>query len=203
MGSVGRQRVQRAVADLPERQRRIIELRFGFDSEPASLETIGKELGLTRERVRQLESDAPARRQLALRGEPASAAVHPPDHHAPADRAMGFCFFNNVVLAARAALASRRQGKYLAFHDALMESKVPLSNQNVFAIAANIGLDVARLKRDMNDPQIATILEHNFALADALHINGTPSFLIGNVLLRGARDLDSMRALVAQARKRG
>jgi len=64
--SVRRQRVQRAVADLPERQRRIIELRFGFESEPASLETIGKELGLTRERVRQLESDALARLQLAL-----------------------------------------------------------------------------------------------------------------------------------------
>jgi RNA polymerase primary sigma factor len=56
--AVRRQRIQRAVADLPERQRRIIELRFGFDGESASLETIGKELGLTRERVRQLESEA-------------------------------------------------------------------------------------------------------------------------------------------------
>ena len=72
--SVRRQRVQRAVADLPERQRRIIELRFGFDSEPASLETIGQELGLTRERVRQLESDALARLQLALGDELVFAA---------------------------------------------------------------------------------------------------------------------------------
>ncbi|HUJ54553.1 MAG TPA: sigma-70 family RNA polymerase sigma factor [Gaiellaceae bacterium] len=72
--SVRRQRVQRAVSELPERQRRIIELRFGFDSEPASLETIGKELGLTRERVRQLESDALARLQLALGDELVFAA---------------------------------------------------------------------------------------------------------------------------------
>ena len=72
--SVRRQRVQRAVAELPERQRRIIELRFGFESEPASLETIGKELGLTRERVRQLESDALARLQLALGDELVFAA---------------------------------------------------------------------------------------------------------------------------------
>jgi RNA polymerase primary sigma factor len=72
--SVRRQRVQRAVADLPERQRRIVELRFGFESEPASLETIGKELGLTRERVRQLESDALARLQLALGDELAFSA---------------------------------------------------------------------------------------------------------------------------------
>jgi RNA polymerase primary sigma factor len=61
-----RQACQRAVADLPERQRRIIELRFGFGGESASLETIGKELGLTRERVRQLESEALHRLQLEL-----------------------------------------------------------------------------------------------------------------------------------------
>jgi DNA-directed RNA polymerase sigma subunit (sigma70/sigma32) len=45
-------------ANLPERERRILELRFGFDGPPASLEAIGKELGLTRERVRQLEASA-------------------------------------------------------------------------------------------------------------------------------------------------
>jgi RNA polymerase primary sigma factor len=72
--SLRRQRVQRAVAELPERQRRIIELRFGFGGEAASLETIGKELGLTRERVRQLESEALTRLQLELGDELASAA---------------------------------------------------------------------------------------------------------------------------------
>ena len=56
--SLRRQEVRRAVADLPERERRILELRFGFDTEPASLEQIGKELGITRERVRQLEAQA-------------------------------------------------------------------------------------------------------------------------------------------------
>ena len=72
--AVRRQRIQRAVADLPERQRRIIELRFGFGGESASLETIGKELGLTRERVRQLETEALTRLQLELGDELASAA---------------------------------------------------------------------------------------------------------------------------------
>jgi RNA polymerase primary sigma factor len=72
--AVRRQRVQRAVAELPERQRRIIELRFGFGGEAASLEAIGKELGLTRERVRQLETEALTRLQLELGDELASAA---------------------------------------------------------------------------------------------------------------------------------
>ena len=48
--------VREALADLPQRERRILELRFGLDGEPQSLEAIGRELGLTRERVRQLEA---------------------------------------------------------------------------------------------------------------------------------------------------
>ena len=50
--------VREALADLPERERRILELRFGLDGEPQSLEAIGAELGLTRERIRQLETHA-------------------------------------------------------------------------------------------------------------------------------------------------
>jgi RNA polymerase primary sigma factor len=53
-----RRSVRQAVATLPERERRIMELRFGFAGEPASLEQIGRELGITRERVRQLEAEA-------------------------------------------------------------------------------------------------------------------------------------------------
>ena len=53
--------VREALAQLPERERRILELRFGIDGEPKSLEAIGAELGLTRERIRQLETQALAR----------------------------------------------------------------------------------------------------------------------------------------------
>src|SRR5213595_313933 len=53
--------VREALAQLPERERRILELRFGIDVDPHSLEAIGKELELTRERVRQLEAQALAR----------------------------------------------------------------------------------------------------------------------------------------------
>ena len=53
--------VREALADLPERERRILELRFGLDGEPQSLEAIGAELGLTRERIRQLETHAIAK----------------------------------------------------------------------------------------------------------------------------------------------
>ena len=64
-----RSAVRRAVAKLPERERRILELRFGFDDrEPISLEAIGTELGITRERVRQLERESLARLERELAG---------------------------------------------------------------------------------------------------------------------------------------
>jgi RNA polymerase primary sigma factor len=66
--SLRRLAVRRAVSRLPERERRILELRFGFDAEPASLEAIGKELGITRERVRQLEAEAFRRLSSTLAG---------------------------------------------------------------------------------------------------------------------------------------
>jgi RNA polymerase primary sigma factor len=56
--AVRRQAVRRALADLPERDRRVLELRFGFEGASASLEEIGRELGMSRERVRQVEQRA-------------------------------------------------------------------------------------------------------------------------------------------------
>jgi RNA polymerase primary sigma factor len=59
--SLRKQGVRKALDALPERERRILELRFGFEGDPWTLEAIGAELGLTRERVRQLEGQALAR----------------------------------------------------------------------------------------------------------------------------------------------
>jgi RNA polymerase primary sigma factor len=59
--AVERQEIRRALASLPARERRVLELRFGFDGEPATLEAIGKELGVSRERIHQLQDDAFAR----------------------------------------------------------------------------------------------------------------------------------------------
>lgn len=105
------------------------------------------------------------------------------------------------VFAARAALASRAQGKYVAFHHALMSAGRSLDPQTVMDIAREAGLDTNTLQRDMGDPEIEAAIGRNFALAEALHLNGTPSFVIGDTLLRGARDLDTLRKLVARARK--
>ena len=64
--SLRRQSIRTALEALPDRDRRIIELRFGFDGEPWTLEAIGRELDVTRERIRQLEHQT-LRRLSALR----------------------------------------------------------------------------------------------------------------------------------------
>ncbi len=59
--SLRRRAVREALTKLPERERRVLELRFGFDGQQQALEAIGRELGITRERVRQLEGEALAK----------------------------------------------------------------------------------------------------------------------------------------------
>jgi len=104
-------------------------------------------------------------------------------------------------LAAHAALAARLQGKYGPFHAALMAIKGPITEEVVYRVAGSTGLDVERLKRDMADPEIDRALSANKALANALDIRGTPGFIIGDHIVRGAIDLDDLKEMVADARK--
>lgn len=103
--------------------------------------------------------------------------------------------------AARAALAAQRQGRYEAFHHALMGAKEKVSEDSVLATAAEIGLDVERLKADMQEPSIQVAIGRNMALAAALRINGTPGFIVGDQILRGAAELTVLQDMIAQARK--
>ena len=102
--------------------------------------------------------------------------------------------------AARAALASQRQGRYEEFHHALMGAKEKVDETLVLATAASLGLDVNRLKSDMQDPAIQATIDRNMALATALRITGTPGFIIGDQIVRGATELNVLQGLIGQAR---
>ena len=104
------------------------------------------------------------------------------------------------VYAAKTALAADRQGKYMAFHRALMSAKGVAAEGLILAIAAKLGLDVARLKADVEDPAIQAAIDRNLALSRALRITGTPSFVVGSEIARGAIDLEAMQALIREAR---
>ena len=103
--------------------------------------------------------------------------------------------------AAIAALASVKQGKHLAFHNALMEFGGKLDSDKIFEIAGSVGVVVARLKQDMEDPAVKKIIERNMALAGALGVRGTPAFVVGNQFVPGAVDADTLRQLIVDARK--
>jgi protein-disulfide isomerase len=102
--------------------------------------------------------------------------------------------------AARAALASRKQRKYVAFHNALMQADGQVTEETVMDIARAIGLDTERLTQDMQDPAVQDAIARNLRLANTLGITGTPSFLIGDHLVPGAVDLATLQDLIARAR---
>jgi protein-disulfide isomerase len=104
------------------------------------------------------------------------------------------------LIAARVALAARKQGKYVAFHDALMSARGRLDEARILSIARGAGLDVAQLKKDMADPEIDRIIARNKALARKLGVTGTPGFVIGDAVVPGAISLEQMKSLVAEAR---
>jgi protein-disulfide isomerase len=103
-------------------------------------------------------------------------------------------------IAARAALAARKQGKYEAMHRALMNLKGQIDETSIMKTAASVGLDVERLKQDMKGHDIDRALKANDDLADALDIHGTPGFVIGNEIVPGAIGVDDMKQLVEAAR---
>jgi protein-disulfide isomerase len=106
------------------------------------------------------------------------------------------------VVASRVALASRNQGKYDAFHKAMMTTKGQIDEATVFKVAGSVGLDVDRLKREMNAPEIQQAIKANLDLAEALDIRGTPGFVVGEEIVPGAVDLGTLKQLIADARKK-
>ncbi len=105
------------------------------------------------------------------------------------------------VIAAHAALAAQRQGKYEAFHAAMMATKGQITEETVYKVAGSVGLDIDRLKQDMSAPDIEQALKANLALANALNIHGTPGFIVGKHIVPGAVELDTLRSMVADARR--
>ena len=103
------------------------------------------------------------------------------------------------VFASKIALAAHRQGKYEPLHLALFESEA-LDEKTVLLAAAKAGLNIEQLQRDAQSTEVAAQLVQNQQLAEALGVNGTPAFVIGNRLLPGALDEERLISLVTTAR---
>ena len=108
------------------------------------------------------------------------------------------------VEAARVAVAVRMQDKtgmkYLEFHQKLLGGRGRADKAQALAVAQEVGLDIARLEKDMAGDEVKTSLEESFKLAEALGLNGTPSYVVGSDVIIGAVGLDALKAKVAAAR---
>ncbi|GGJ15763.1 DsbA family protein [Neoroseomonas lacus] len=106
------------------------------------------------------------------------------------------------VVAARALLAAQRQGKYPAMYDALMSLRGEPTDAVIRSEAERIGIDYAKMRRDMEDPAIQQRLDANIALARTLRIEGTPALIIGETLVPGALPVAQIEQMIAQERRR-
>jgi protein-disulfide isomerase len=107
--------------------------------------------------------------------------------------------------AALIAIASKYQGKYVAVHNALMETPLPLTEAKIKAAAKKAGADWDRIQKDIaaHSEEIEDLLARNDQQAQLLGLQGTPGFIIGNVQSFGGMTLEQLRESVAEARKGG
>lgn len=106
------------------------------------------------------------------------------------------------LVAAKAALASVKQSKYLEFHEALLSHKGHYEKAAIVDdIAKSVGLDLDKLHKDMDSPEIAAEIDKNLDLGRALDITGTPGFVIGSQIVSGASSVDDLKKYVADACK--
>lgn len=107
--------------------------------------------------------------------------------------------------AARVALAAGLQGKYWDVHQEMMAHRGLVNEAVGLKVAEKHGLDMEKLKADMNGPAVQGELDRVKELAKTLSINGTPHFLVGDRAIGGApENLEEMLAQhVAELRKEG
>ena len=105
--------------------------------------------------------------------------------------------------AARAALASNKQGKYWQFHLAMLGHEGKLAKEDVDRIAVAQGLDLTTLKKDMESPEVAEVIDRNQKLAQAMAINGTPAFIIDRKVVPGYLPKEGLAAAVKEIRDAG
>jgi protein-disulfide isomerase len=106
----------------------------------------------------------------------------------------------NSVLASRALVAAQKQGKYAELHDVLLKLREEPTEPVLRREAERVGLDWARVKRDMDDPAVQRRFDATAQLAQALGVQGTPAMVVGETLVPGAVELAALERLVAEAR---
>ena len=123
------------------------------------------------------------------------------------DKKLNFVFVEYPILsqdsyiASKAALASKKQGLYNDFHSSLMSLKGRISEKEIYKIAKKTGLNLEQLKIDMKNPETKNQLLQNREIAKFLGLNGTPAFVIGDILYPGAIDKNKLKKMIKNFRE--
>ncbi|HEY4140750.1 MAG TPA: DsbA family protein, partial [Pseudolabrys sp.] len=106
--------------------------------------------------------------------------------------------------AAQVAVAVRMQDKtgkkYLDFHQKLLGGRGQADKAHAMAAAKDAGLNMAQIEKDLTSPEVKATLEENFKIAEALGMNGTPSYVIGSDVVVGAVGLPALQEKINTSR---
>jgi protein-disulfide isomerase len=110
------------------------------------------------------------------------------------------------VEASRVALAAKNQlqgDKLFDYHVKVLESRGRVNGERAMAVAKEMGLDMARLQKDMEAADVRAALQENVTLGDKLGLSGTPAFIIGDQVIAGAVGLEPLKQVVTNLRECG
>lgn len=110
-------------------------------------------------------------------------------------------FGEDSEFATRASLASLQQGRYWQMHTAMFRTRGRVTEATTMRAAREVGLDIARLERDMAGEPVERHITMSHMLADHMGLVGTPTFIAGDEGAFGEYSLDELRGLVLRARK--
>jgi protein-disulfide isomerase len=109
------------------------------------------------------------------------------------------------VDAAHVAVAARMQDstgkKYIEFHQKLLGGRGAADKTRALAAAKEAGFDMARIEKDMDSDEVKKTIDENMKLADALGVNGTPSYVVGDEVVVGAVGIDELKEKIKAGRK--
>jgi len=110
------------------------------------------------------------------------------------------------VEASRVALAVKKQlqgQKLFDYHVKVLETRGRVNGERAMAVAKEMGVDMAKLQKDVESPDVRAALQENMALGDKLSLTGTPAFIIGEAVIPGAVGIEPLKQLIDNVRSCG
>jgi protein-disulfide isomerase len=104
----------------------------------------------------------------------------------------------NAGVAAVAAEAANRQGKFWEMHQALFENQQDLSTENIFVLAKNLGLDMRDFLNDLEDERLLERVRKDINSGVLNGVNATPTIFVNGIRFEGMPSLDELQNEVDQ-----